>query len=64
MPSSNKVRKVTSENYPTERGQEADKYKGLRGSYWGQRALADMGEHLALFGAKAVTTFWGGMGHL
>ena len=30
-----------------ERGQEADKYKGLRGSYWGQRALADMGEHLA-----------------
>lgn len=47
-----------------ERGQEADKYKGLRGSYWGQRALADVGEHLALFGAKAVTTFWGGMGHL
>ena len=37
---------------------------GLRGSYWGQRALADVGEHLALFGAKAVTTFWGGMGHL
>ena len=47
-----------------ERGQEADKYKGLRGSYWGQRAIADVGEHLALFGAKAVTTFWGGMGHL
>lgn len=37
---------------------------GLRGSYWGQRAIADVGEHLALFGAKAVTTFWGGMGHL
>ena len=36
----------------------------LRGSYWGQRAIADMGEHLALYGAKAVTTFWGGMGHL
>lgn len=36
----------------------------LRGSYWGQRAIADVGEHLALFGAKAVTTFWGGMGHL
>ena len=43
---------------------QEDKYKGLRGSYWGQRALADVGEHLALFGAKAVTTFWGGMGHL
>lgn len=37
---------------------------GLRGSYWGQRAIADVGEHLALYGAKAVTTFWGGMGHL
>lgn len=37
---------------------------GLRGSYWGQRALADIGEHLALYGARAVTTFWGGMGHL
>ena len=37
---------------------------GLRGSYWGQRAIADIGEHLALYGAKAVTTFWGGMGHL
>lgn len=36
----------------------------LRGSYWGQRALADIGEHLALYGARAVTTFWGGMGHL
>ena len=33
---------------------------GLRGSYWGQRALADIGEHLALYGARAVTTFWGG----
>lgn len=43
---------------------QEDKYKGLRGSYWGQRAIADVGEHLALFGAKAVTTFWGGMGHL
>lgn len=37
---------------------------GLRGSYWGQRALADNREHLALYGAKAVTTFWGGMGYL
>ena len=37
---------------------------GLRGSYWGQRGLADMGEHLALYAARAVTTFWGGMGHL
>ena len=37
---------------------------GLLGSYWGQRALADIGEHLALYGARAVTTFWGGMGHL
>lgn len=37
---------------------------GLRGSYWGQRALADIGEHLALYGARAVTTFWGGMGNL
>ena len=43
-----------------ERGLEPDKYKGLRGSYWGQRALADMGEHLALYATKAVTTFWGG----
>lgn len=47
-----------------ELGLEADKYKGLRGSYWGQRAIADMGEHLALYGAKAVTTFWGGGGYL
>lgn len=47
-----------------ERGQEADKYKGLRGSYWGQRTLADMGEHLALYATRAVTMFWGGMGHL
>lgn len=37
---------------------------GLRGSYWGQRAFADVGEHLALYGARAVTTFWGGMGNL
>ena len=37
---------------------------GLRSSYWGQRALADMGEHLALYATRAVTTFWGGMGHL
>lgn len=37
---------------------------GLRGSYWGQRAIADISEHLALYGARAVTTFWGGMGHL
>lgn len=37
---------------------------GLRGSYWGQRALADMGEHLALYATRAVTTFWGRMGHL
>ena len=36
----------------------------LRGSYWGQRALADMGEHLALYATRAVTMFWGGMGHL
>lgn len=47
-----------------ELGLEADKYKGLRGSYWGQRAIADMGEHLALYGTKAVTTFWGGGGSL
>ena len=47
-----------------ERHQEADRYKGLRGSYWGQRALADMGEHLALYATRAVTTFWGGMGYL
>mgnify|MGYP001450253810 CR=1 FL=1 len=38
--------------------------KKLRGSYWGQRALADYGEALAFEAAKAVTTFWGGMGHL
>lgn len=37
---------------------------GLRGSYWGQRALADYGEALAYTATKAVTTFWGGMGHL
>ena len=36
----------------------------LRGSYWGQRALANYGEYLAVFAAKAVTTNWGGMGHL
>lgn len=38
--------------------------KKLRGSYWGQRALADYGEALAFEAAKAVTTFWGGRGHL
>lgn len=37
---------------------------GLRGSYWGQRAIADIGEHLALYATRAVTMFWGGMGHL
>ena len=37
---------------------------GLRGSYWGQRALADYGEALAFYATRAVTTFWGGMGHL
>ena len=33
---------------------------GLRGSYWGQRAVADHGEAIALFAAQAVTSFWGG----
>lgn len=33
---------------------------GLRGSYWGQRALADYGETIAFFAAQAVTNFWGG----
>lgn len=37
---------------------------GLRGSYWGQRALADYGEAIAYIATQAVTTFWGGMGHL
>lgn len=37
---------------------------GLRGSYWGQRALADYGEALAFTATKAVTTFWGGGGNL
>ena len=50
--------------YLHEQGKGLHGENGLRGSYWGQRALADVGEHLALFGAKAVTTFWGGMGHL
>lgn len=34
----------------------------LRGSYWGQRALADYGEALAFTAAKAVAAFWGGGG--
>ena len=33
---------------------------GLRGSYWGQRALTDYGEALAFTAAKAVSMFWGG----
>ena len=33
---------------------------GLRGSYWGQRALADYGEAIAYIATQAVTTFWGG----
>lgn len=37
---------------------------GLRGSYWGQRALADYGEAIAYIATQAVTTFWGGIGHL
>lgn len=37
---------------------------GVRGSYWGQRALADYGEAIAYIATQAVTTFWGGMGHL
>lgn len=37
---------------------------GLRGSYWGQNALGTYGEALALYATRAVTTFWGGMGHL
>lgn len=50
--------------YLHEQGTDLRGDTGLRGSYWGQRALADIGEHLALYGARAVTTFWGGMGHL
>lgn len=46
------------------RGLKADQYSNLRGSYWGQRALADYGEALAFYATRAVTTFWGGMGHL
>ena len=45
-------------------GTDLRRETGLRGSYWGQRAIADIGEHLALYGARAVTSFWGGMGHL
>lgn len=45
-------------------GQGLHGENGLRGSYWGQRALAVYGEALAFYGTKAVTTFWGGMGHL
>lgn len=33
---------------------------GLRGSYWGQNALADYGEAIAFLAAQAVTEFWGG----
>lgn len=33
---------------------------GLRGSYWGQRALADYGEALAFTATKAVAVFWAG----
>ena len=50
--------------YLHEQGKGLHGENGLRGSYWGQRALADIGEHLALYGARAVTTFWGGMSHL
>ena len=50
--------------YLHEQGKGLHGENGLRGSYWGQRALADMGEHLALYATRAVTMFWGGMGHL
>lgn len=50
--------------YLHEEGTDLRGDTGLRGSYWGQRALADYGEALAYTATKAVTTFWGGMGHL
>ena len=37
---------------------------GMRGSYWGQNAIGTYGEALALYATRAVTTFWGRMGHL
>ena len=50
--------------YLHEQGTDLRGDTGLRGSYWGQRAMADYGEALAFTATKAVTTFWGGMGHL
>ena len=50
--------------YLHEQGKGLHGENGLRGSYWGQRALANYGEYLAVFAAKAVTTNWGGMGQL
>lgn len=46
--------------YLHDQGQGLHGDRGLRGSYWGQRAMADYGEALAFTAAKAVTTFWGG----
>ena len=43
-----------------ERGQEADKYKGLRGSYWGQRAIADHKDEMEKFAHDAAKQFLGG----
>lgn len=43
-----------------ERGQEADKYKGLRGSYWGQRAIADHKDELVQFAKNAAQKELGG----
>ena len=46
--------------YLHEQGKGLHGENGLRGSYWGQRALADYGEAIAYIATQAVTTFWGG----
>lgn len=46
-----------------ERGRKPTSYKGLRGSYWASGRLQTW-RASALYATRAVTMFWGGMGHL
>nr|DAG24856.1 MAG TPA: Minor capsid protein [Caudoviricetes sp.] len=49
-----------SQYYLHDEGTDLRGDTGLRGSYWGQRAIADYGEAIAYIATQAVTTFWGG----
>lgn len=46
--------------YLHEQGTALHGENGLRGSYWGQRAIEDHSKELADFATKALAALWGG----